>query len=99
MNNRRFLAVTALVAGALVAQAGLASPAHAAGPRYASPSGTSAQSCLTAATACNIEKAFSGSTSSNDEIILAPGTYTTATVLSRTRPASTCTGRPARRPR
>jgi hypothetical protein len=85
VTTRRLLVVPALVVGALVAQAGLASPAHAAGPRYASPTGTSAQNCLTAATACNIEKAFSGSTSSNDEIILAPGTYTTATVLSRTQ--------------
>jgi hypothetical protein len=85
VTNRRYLVVPALVAAALVAQAGLASPAHAAGPRYASPTGTSAQSCLTAATACNIEKAFSGSTSANDEIILAPGTYTTATALTRTQ--------------
>jgi len=85
VNTRRHLAVPVLVAAALVAQTGLASPAHAAGPRYASPTGTSAQDCLTPATACNIEKAFSGSTSSNDEIILAPGTYTTATVLSRTQ--------------
>ena len=83
MHTRRLLVVPAVVVGALVAQAGLASPAHAAGPRFASPAGTSAQNCLTPATACNIEKAIN-SASSGDDITILPGTYTTATVLTRT---------------
>ncbi len=74
MSNRRFLAVPALIAGVLVAQAGLAAPASAAGPRYASPTGTSAQNCLTQATACNLDKAVNQAVA-GDEVFVIPGTY------------------------
>jgi hypothetical protein len=57
-----------------------AAPAHAAGPRFASPTGTAAQDCLTPATACNIEKAVNVAVG-GDQVFLASGTYTTATPL------------------
>jgi hypothetical protein len=66
--------VAALGVGALLAQAGLAAPASAAGPRYASPTGTSAQNCLTPATACNLDQAVNQA-GSGDEVIVSPGTY------------------------
>ena len=59
----------------------LAAPAEAATVRYASPTGTSGQSCATPATACNIEKAFNDAVL-DDEIVLAPGTYTPAAELA-----------------
>ena len=86
MSSRRFLVVTALVAGALVGQTGLASPARAAGPRYAAPTGTSAQDCLTPATACSLDKAINQATA-NDDVIVAPGTYNMgATGLASSQP-------------
>ena len=74
MSISRFLVVPALVAGVLVAQAGLAAPASAAGPRYASPTGTSAQNCLTLATACSLAKAVNQAVT-GDEVFVSPGTY------------------------
>mgnify|MGYP002377049275 CR=1 FL=1 len=73
----------ALVAVALVVAMGLDSPARAAGPRFASPTGTTAQNCLTVATACNIEKAIGGAVFADDITILS-GVYTTSTVLGDT---------------
>ena len=70
-----------LVAGALVAQGGLAGPAHAATARFAAPTGTSTASCLSAATACNLEKAIAGA-ANDDQVFLAAGTYATSTVLA-----------------
>ena len=78
--NRRFLAVPALVVGALVAQAGLASPARAATVRYAAPGGTGTSCSATAP--CSLETAINSAASGN-EIVISPGTYTTATSLSR----------------
>lgn len=74
----RLLLVLALV---LAAPTLVSAPASAAALRYASPTGTSAQSCATPATACNIEKAI-GSAANGDEVVLAPGTYVTASSLS-----------------
>ncbi len=64
-----------------MAQAAPASPARAAGPRYASPTGTSAQNCLTPATACDLVTAISGA-DQGDEVFVAPGTYATSTTLA-----------------
>jgi len=66
-----------LVAGPVLA----APPARAAGVRYASPTGTAAHDCLTPATACSIDKAIN-SALANDEVQLAPGSYSTAVALS-----------------
>ena len=66
--------MAALVAGALVAQAGLAAPAHAAITRYAVPGGSSANNCTSPATACSIDKAINQA-ATGDDVILAPGTY------------------------
>jgi hypothetical protein len=74
VKTRRFLAVPALVAGALVAQAGLAPPAQAAVIRYAVPGGSSANNCTSPATACSIDKAINQA-ATGDEVIIAPGTY------------------------
>ena len=57
---------------ALAAQTGLASPAEAAGQRYASPTG-SGTSCTSAAP-CALATAVNGATSST-EVIVTPGTY------------------------
>jgi hypothetical protein len=79
VNTRRFLAVPVLALGALVAQTGLAAPAaHAVGPRYASPTGTGAQTCLSQAAACSIDKAIN-SAAANDEVIILSGTYDVGT--------------------
>lgn len=78
--TKRPYAVPVLLLGALVAQAGLASPARAAAVRYAAPGGTGAT--CSAAAPCSIETAVNGA-SSGDEVVIAPGTYTTATSLSR----------------
>ena len=66
--------MAALVAGALVAQAGLASPARAAVTRYAVPGGSAASDCTSPATACSIDKAVNLA-AAGDEVILASGTY------------------------
>jgi hypothetical protein len=72
--------VPVLLLGALVAQAGLASPARAAAVRYAAPGGSGAT--CSAAAPCSIETAVNGA-ASGDEVVIAAGTYTTATSLSR----------------
>lgn len=64
----------ALVAGALVAQAALAAPAHAATVRYAVPGGSGANSCTSPATACSIDKAVNQA-AAGDEVIVASGSY------------------------
>jgi hypothetical protein len=74
VKSRLLLAVPALAAAALVAQAALAGPARAAGPRYASPTGSSASSCLAPAAACTIDTAVNQA-AAGDEVIIAPGTY------------------------
>jgi len=73
VNSRRFL-VPALVAGALVAQAGLASPARAATVRYAVPGGSAASSCTSVATACSIDKAVNQA-AAGDEVVVLSGSY------------------------
>ena len=86
MNNRRFLLVPALVAGALVAQAGLASPARAATVRYAAPGASAANSCASPATACSIDKAVNQA-AAGDEVIVASGSYAMGAVsLSNSQP-------------
>jgi hypothetical protein len=86
VSNRRFLVVPALVAGALVAQAGLASPAHAATVRYTVPGGTVANTCTSLATACSIDKAVNQA-AAGDEVIVASGTYNMGTIsLSNSQP-------------
>jgi hypothetical protein len=77
VSSRRLL-LPALVAGALVTQAGLASPARAATVRYAVPGGSSANSCASPATACSIEKAVNQA-AAGDQVVLAPGAYNTGT--------------------
>ena len=85
MSSRRFLVVAALVVGALVAQAGLAPPAHAAITRYAVPGGSSANSCTSPATACSIDKAINQA-ATGDDVSLAPGTYNVgSTALSNSQ--------------
>jgi hypothetical protein len=67
-----------------------ATPAMAAPPpRYASPSGTSADDCATPATACDIATAIDGSggnapVGGGQEIIVEPGTYTLTATLAPT---------------
>ena len=85
MSSRRFLIASALVAGALVAQTGLASPAHAAVLRYAVPGGSAANNCLSPATACSIDKAVNQAVT-GDEVIIASGTYNVGgTVLTNSQ--------------
>jgi hypothetical protein len=74
--NRRAYAAALLVGGALVAQAGLASPAFAAAVRYAAPGGSG--TACTAAAPCSLDTAFQLSLANSDEIVVNPGTYTTA---------------------
>jgi hypothetical protein len=74
--NRRLSAAVLLVGGALVAQAGLASPASAATVRYVAPTGSG--TACSAAAPCSIDTAFQLSLASSDEIVVNPGTYTTA---------------------
>jgi hypothetical protein len=86
VSNRRFLVVPALIAGALVAQAGLASPAHAATVRYTVPGGTVANTCTSMATACSIDKAVNQA-AAGDEVIVASGTYNMGAIsLSNSQP-------------
>ena len=68
----------ALLAGALVAQAGLASTAHAATVRYAVPGGSAAGSCTSLATACSIDKAINQA-AAGDEVVVVSGTYNMGT--------------------
>jgi hypothetical protein len=64
----------------LAVQTGLAAPAHAAGQRYASPTGSG--TACTSAAPCSIVTAINQA-SSGTEVILFPGTYNTgATTLS-----------------
>lgn len=57
-------------------------------PRYASPTGTSAQDCATPATACDIATAIDGTGAntpvSGQEIVVEPGTYTLSGTLAPT---------------
>ncbi len=77
--------MAALVVGALVAQAGLAPPAHAAITRYAVPGGSSANSCTSPATACSIDKAINQA-ASGDDVSLASGAYNVgSTALSNSQ--------------
>ena len=73
MRRRQFTAPLILVS-VLAVQAGLASPAHAAGQRYASPTGSG--SACTSAAPCDIATAINQAPSST-EVIVAPGTYNT----------------------
>ena len=59
--------------GVLAVQVGLASPAHAAGQRYAAPTGSG--TACTSTSPCALVTAINGATSST-EVIIAPGTYT-----------------------
>lgn len=63
-----------------------ASAASAAGPRYASPSGSAAQDCTTPATACDITTALEGSganqPTTGQEVVVEPGTYVVSTTLT-----------------
>jgi hypothetical protein len=77
VSNSRFL-VPALVAGALVVQAGLASPAQAATIRYAVPGGSAANSCTSLATACSLDKAVNQA-AAGDEVVVTSGTYAMGT--------------------
>jgi hypothetical protein len=72
----------------IVLLAGAAPAAATPGPRYASPTGTSAQDCSTPASACDIATAIDGS-GGNDpvagqEVIVEPGTYTLSSTLDPT---------------
>ena len=69
-----------MLLGVALSQLGLASPALAATVRYASPTGTSSQNCLSMAAACSIDKAINLAGSGN-EVVITPGSYTTSTVL------------------
>jgi len=64
--------VPTLVIGALVAQAGLAAPAHAAGVRYAAPAGSG--TACTSVAPCSLATAVNTATSST-EVVVASGTY------------------------
>ena len=78
MNCRRLLVVPALVVAALVAQAGLAAPAQAAGVRYAAPTG-SGTACTNAAP-CSLATAVTNA-ASGDEVVVAWGTYSMGTTV------------------
>ena len=95
MKSLRHTAVPLLALTLLGLQAGLAaSPASAVGSiRYASPTGTTGQTCATPATACNIEKAIN-SAATDDEIVLAPGSYTPASALMNSAPHLNVHGTP-----
>lgn len=72
------LAATALVVGSLA----LVAPVQALeAVRYASPTGTVAEDCSSPAQACNLEKAINLG-EYGDEVIIAPGAYTTSTQLN-----------------
>jgi hypothetical protein len=77
--NRRAYAAALLVGGALVAQAGLASPARAATVRYAAPGGSG--TACTAAAPCAIDRAVNFA-ATGDEVVINPGTYSVTTGLS-----------------
>jgi hypothetical protein len=81
--GRRQFCAPLIVLGVLAVQAGLASPAHAAGQRYAAPTGSG--SACTSAAPCDIVTAINQASSST-EVILFPGSYNTgATSLSNTQ--------------
>jgi hypothetical protein len=70
-----------LLLAVAAAQAAFAPAAHAAATtRYASTTGLSTNDCLTAATACDLPTAFAA-LQNGDELIIAPGTYTSPTHL------------------
>jgi hypothetical protein len=76
-------ALVVLVGGALVAQAGLASPARAATTfRYAAPGGTG--TTCSASAPCSIETAVIGASVADTEVVVAPGTYNTSVSLKST---------------
>jgi hypothetical protein len=54
-----------------------------AAQRFASPTGTTADTCATPAEACRIDKAINGATA-GDEVVLAPGSYTAPVQLTNT---------------
>jgi len=71
--GRRQFCAPLLLLGVLAVQTGLAAPAHAAGQRYASPTGSG--TACTSTAPCDILVAINQATSST-EVILLPGTYT-----------------------
>lgn len=71
-----------LLAGAVVVLHQAPATALAA-QRFASPTGTTADSCATPAEACRIDKAINGATA-GDEVVLAPGSYTAPVQLTNT---------------
>ena len=75
------LSVLLLAAAAVVLQT--APAAALAAQRFASPTGTTADSCATPADACRIDKAINGALA-GDEVVLAPGTYTAPVQLTNT---------------
>lgn len=82
---------TVTLAAALAAAAG---PAHAA-VRYAAPSGTDTGDCLDASDPCTIQRAFS-QVQDDDELVLAPGTYTHTGELGTARTGVDVHGAPGR---
>ncbi len=73
-----------LVAGLVATGLAVAAPpASAAGLRYAAPTGTDAQDCLTPATACSITKAVNQAVA-GDQVVVAPGSYTVSVSLQST---------------
>jgi hypothetical protein len=78
----------ASLVGIFLITAGAAPALATTPPRYASPSGTSAESCATPATACDITTAVDGTSGNNpvygQEVIIEPGTYTLSTGLAPT---------------
>jgi len=76
VGRRQFCASLLLLGGVLAVQTGLAAPAHAAGPRYAAPtgSGTACTSAAPCAIVTAINQAPAGA-----EVVLKPGTYSTGT--------------------
>jgi hypothetical protein len=49
--------------------------------RYATPSPPGAANCLTAATACSLTTAITGSTTTGEEIVVAPGNYAVSSTI------------------
>lgn len=78
--SRRVRAAVLLVGAALVAQAGLASPASAATVRYAAPGGSG--TACTAAAPCSLETAVNAATGAGTEIVVNPGSYTVTNGLN-----------------
>ena len=50
--------------------------------RYASPSPSGGANCQTAATACSLTMAITGSTTTSEEIVVAPGNYSVASTIT-----------------